>query len=654
MCRKLIYLFSFVLVLGLAGMASGAEGLIGEYYHGSASDAWDDLVMKRLDPTVGFSWGDGSPEPGVVNVDNFKVRWTGEVEIPSTGTYTFHTQTDDGVRLWVNDVLVLENWTDHGSTLDSGDINLKGGQRYPIVLEWYESGGGAVCQLSWEGPTIDRQIIPSGYLWVGGDRPNAHNPIPADGTLLRDTWLLLSWVPGDFAASHDVYICENYDEVEAGTGDTFKGNLADTYFTIGFPGFPFPDGLVASTTYYWRVDEVEADGTTKYKGDVWSFAIAPKTIYNAEPADGAEAVDPNITLSWEPGFGAILHYVYFGDDFDTVSNAAGGMPWGATTYIPGPLESGKVYYWRVDAFHGFETHQSEVMSFSTPGGVMSLKPSNGAENISQTQILTWAAGDNSASYQVYFGTDKDAVRSADTGSPEYKGSKNLGSESYDPGTLEWDSDYYWRVDEVKADGTTQKGMVWSFTVANFLIVDDFESYNDLDPTDPESNRIFNVWLDGLDNPTNGSIVGYDNPPFAEQTIVHSGNQSMPFEYDNAVGKSEVTLTLTDRRDWTEKGVNRLTIWVLGNMINSPEQMYVVLNGSAAVNHDNPEAALGAEWAEWNIDLQAFADQGVNLSDVNTIGIGFGNRSNPQAGGSGTMYFDDIRLYPPPPTEPEAP
>jgi len=76
------------------------------------------------------------------------------------------------------------------------------------------------------------------------------------------------------------------------------------------------------------------------------------------------------------------------------------------------------------------------------------------------------------------------------------------------------------------------------------VVDDFESYNDLDPTDPESNRIFNVWLDGLDNPTNGSLVGYDNPPFTEQTIVHGGNQSMPLYYDNSVGNSEATLTLT--------------------------------------------------------------------------------------------------------------
>jgi hypothetical protein len=368
------------------------------------------------------------------------------------------------------------------------------------------------------------------------------------------------------------------------------------------------------------------------------------TIYDPEPADGAEGVDPNTSLTWQPGFGAILHYVYFGDDYDTVLNASGGMPWGSTTYIPGPLESGKVYYWRVDAFHGFETYPSEVMAFSTPGGVSTLNPSNGAANVSQTQTLTWNAGDNSASYEVYFGMDEDSVRNADTGSPEYKGSKNAGSESYDPGTMEWDTKYYWRVDEVRADGTTQKGMVWNFTVADFLIIDDFESYNDLDPAEPASNRIFNAWIDGFGDQTNGALVGYDNPPFAEQTIVHSGGQSMPFEYDNTPGKSEATLTLTERTDWTEKGVNRLTIWYQGKMINSPEQMYVVLNGTAVVNHENPEAALAYEWTEWNIDLQAFADQGVSLANVNSITLGLGNRANPVAGGSGMLYFDDIRLY----------
>jgi hypothetical protein len=76
-------------------------------------------------------------------------------------------------------------------------------------------------------------------------------------------------------------------------------------------------------------------------------------------------------------------------------------------------------------------------------------------------------------------------------------------------------------------------------------------------------------------------------------------------------------------------------------------LYVALNGSAVVSHDNPDAAQTGRWTEWSIPLQAFADQGVNLANVNTIALGFGNKNNPQAGGSGTMYFDDIRLYPPP-------
>jgi len=123
---------------------------------------------------------------------------------------------------------------------------------------------------------------------------------------------------------------------------------------------------------------------------------------------------------------------------------------------------------------------------------------------------------------------------------------------------------------------------------------------------------------------------------------------MPYFYDNSVGNSEATHTLTYPRDWTENGVNKLTIWLRGDSANAAETLYVVLNGSAVISHDNPNAAQIDKWTEWVIPLQAFADQGVNLANVNTIGIGFGNRSNPVAGGSGTMYFDDIRLYPPSP------
>jgi hypothetical protein len=172
-----------------------------------------------------------------------------------------------------------------------------------------------------------------------------------------------------------------------------------------------------------------------------------------------------------------------------------------------------------------------------------------------------------------------------------------------------------------------------------------ESYNDLDEGDPASNRIYLAWLDGFDNPAiNGSIVGHTDPPFAEQTIVHSGSQSMPLAYNNSVGKSEAILTLTNLRDWTVNGINTLTIWFRGDTSNAAEPMYAAVNGSAVVTHDNPDAAQIASWTAWNIDLQVFADQGVNLSNVNSITLGLGNRNNPVAGGSGMIYFDDIRLY----------
>ena len=123
---------------------------------------------------------------------------------------------------------------------------------------------------------------------------------------------------------------------------------------------------------------------------------------------------------------------------------------------------------------------------------------------------------------------------------------------------------------------------------------------------------------------------------------------MPFAYDNAVGKSEATLTLTSNRDWTIKGVNRLTIWFRGDSANAAEPMYVALNDNAVVTNDNPDAAKTARWNQWDIDLQAFADQGINLTTVNSITLGLGNRNNPVAGGSGMIYFDDISLEAPAP------
>ena len=536
---------------------------------------------------------------------------------------------------------------------------------------------------------------------------NAWGPSPANGDtdVMIDTQL--SWSEGDsiLPLTHHIFFGTDETEVAEGTGDTDKGILEEATYDPGL--------LNADTTYYFRVNEVEMLGGER-EGDVWSFkTVEPgpgKVIrewwfdisgsavsdlegndrYPSNP-DGSEFVSylqgPE---DWAEQYGSRLRgwlfitesgdytFLIEAEDQGEIRLSTDEDPANAVTIAsteaeaesqPQALEAGNRYY--IEALMKENTIGDSIMvSWQRPGHTMEVisadyigatpylaekayasTPADGASDISQTAALTWSPGVYAASHQLYFGADADAVKNADASSPEYKGTRDLDSESYDPGQLEWFTTYYWRIDEVN-DANPESpwtGSLWSFTTANFLIVDDMESYNDLDPVDPASNRIFNVWLDGFDNPAiNGSVVGYATVPFAEQTIVHGGSQSMPFAYDNAVGKSEATLTLTDQRDWTENGVSTLVIWYIGDAANAAEQMYVVLNGTAVATNDNPDAAQVITWTEWPIDLQTFADQGVNLTNVNTITLGFGNRSNPVAGGAGSVFFDDIRLYPPAP------
>jgi len=407
----------------------------------------------------------------------------------------------------------------------------------------------------------------------------ATRPNPADGSLHEETWITLGWSPGKSAVSHDVYLGDNFDDVndDDGTGTTFRGNQDLTVFLAGFAEYPYPDGLVPGTTYYWRIDEVnDADPNSPWKGDVWSFSIPPKTAYTPDPADGAEFVGLNVQLGWTAGFGTKVHYIFLGEDYDEVNNAVAGIPIGIADYNPGPLKLAKTYYWRVDEFDGSDMHKGEVWSFTTLGAVSGPNPSNGDVGISPIQILTWDAGAVAASHEVYFGTDADAIQNATNASLEYKGPKALGEESYNPGKLTLNTTYYWRIDEVNGvnPDSPWAGNVWSFTTGDFLVVDDFEDY------DVGNNEIWWAWKDGLgyvahDNepayPGNGtgSAVGDETTvSYTEETIVHGGNQSMPFLYDNNkqgyANYSEAEKTLSDRRDWTEEGVAELSLWFRGN------------------------------------------------------------------------------------------
>jgi len=284
---------------------------------------------------------------------------------------------------------------------------------------------------------------------------------------------------------------------------------------------------------------------------------------------------------------------------------------------------------------------SEVRFFYIPVWAREPNPDSGTTDVDPDVVLSWRAGREAAQHDVYLSTEEQAV--IDGTAPV----TTVTETSHGPLSLDLDMTYYWKINEVNMaeTPTTLDGDVWNFTTREFLVVDDFESYNDLDPDDPESNRIFNVWIDGYGVTTNGSIVGYDAPPFAEQSIVHNGTQSMPLFYDNSgtARYSEAELTLSPAQDWTKHGVKALSLWFHGDPNNAAEQMYVKVNGFKVVYDGDAADVRQASWQEWNIDLALF---GASLQNVTKLSVGVGDETGMTPGGSGKMLFDDIRLYPP--------
>ena len=186
---------------------------------------------------------------------------------------------------------------------------------------------------------------------------------------------------------------------------------------------------------------------------------------------------------------------------------------------------------------------------------------------------------------------------------------------------------------------------------NFLLVDDFEYY------DATAKLILQTWI-----PVSGSgaVIGHPNPPYVEQTIVHAGKQSMPYYYDNnKAGRAYYSEAQADTAkleigsDWTKEGVKALTLYFYGdpaNDANVTERMYVALEDSgghiAVVKYDSDANDIKKKsWQEWNIELKKLTN--IDFSNVTKLFIGFGDRYNhPKPGGSGKVFFDDIRLYPP--------
>lgn len=269
------------------------------------------------------------------------------------------------------------------------------------------------------------------------------------------------------------------------------------------------------------------------------------------------------------------------------------------------------------------------------------RPANKAVDVSSEVTLRWNAGLNAASHRVYFGASFEDVNDANESSVGiYRGPQALENTIYTPNEipLELYQTYYWRIDEVNGINTW-KGNIWRFRVTNYLIVEDFDSYED-------DYALAAVWEDYWVNGTGSEV-------FISTTISRDGN-SMEYLYGNNFLPyySETKAYTADFEigpDWSVYDIAALTLWFRGSLDNAVEQMYVELQdgdgNSVMIPYDGDANDVKDEnWQEWNIDLQEFAGGGVALEDVNSISIVIGEKAATEPGGSGAVYLDDIRLY----------
>jgi hypothetical protein len=679
-------------------------------------------------PDVGGSdWGQFGPQVSVLN-GNFRVR-NGSAGWPVVGPYT--------ALQWYNLWMVVDNASDTmqvylhsrpGERATEADRILAG---TADTFGFRNTTTSALHRFYWRAQNPGGEL----YVWIddiymvdgkslavpGAAKGPAGGPRPDDKAtdVLRDA--TLSWTPGLYAMTHDVYLGTSFDDVNtASVGSPLlvsQGQDANSYQPTG--RFDF------GQTYYWRVDEVNAPAEgAVYKGEVWSFTVEPESVavdgnhitatasssgtadtgpektidgsgLNASDQHSTNPNDMWVSSGTDPS-PAWIQYAFdkpyvldkllvwnsnqslevlfgFGAKDVTVEYSVDGAAWttlgdfvlarapGAPTYTPNSTISfGRIMaqYVKLTIHTNWggalqQKSLSEVRFLAIPVAAREPTPAVGATDVAPQTTLTWRAGRLAASHEVYLGMDSNAV--ADGTAPMV----TTSAPAYDA-TLDMASTYYWKVVEVNAaeDPVAWDGDVWSFSTADYIVVDDFESYTNNSP-----KRVFQTWIDGAGfspdeffpsgNPGNatGAIVGNDPQlgNIMETTVVHGGVKSMPFFYDNttATATSETTRTFATARDWTKSAVTTLTLYFYGDVDNTGSApLWVKLTDQSGKSATATFGAAGEDvtamadqaWTEWNMPLSGFA--GIDLTKVASMTVGVGPGT-----ASGQLFLDDIRLYP---------
>jgi hypothetical protein len=541
-------------------------------------------------------------------------------------------------------------------------------------------------------------------LMVDYSREIASEPSPKDEEtdVYRDG--VLSWTAGDKASQHNVYLGTNFDdvnnantssplligpgvssatldpgrlefnqqyfwrvdEVNAPPDNTvFKGKVWS--FTVEPFAYAIPAANIiptASGSEPGQGPEKTIDGSGLDENDLHSINAAD--MWLSSPGDPGSAwiqyefdkpYKLHEMLIWNYNGDTILSF--YGIKEVTIEYSADGVTWtqaniSELTQAPGvagyaanttvPFDGAEVKYVKVTANNNFmggvgifnKYGISEVRFMYIPVSARKPNPESRATEVAIDIALTWRPGREADQHIVYLSTDQQAV--IDGTAPATIVDQRVDG----PLSLDLGSMYYWRVDEVNNLEAVQtwRGDVWSFTTQDYLVVDDFESYNNIPEGQGGSNLVYITWEDGYANPAaNGSTMGYVSGASTETDIVYGGNQSAPMFYDNtSASLSEVTVDpgkLPIGRNWSKGSPQTLVLWIYGDLGNTGNGQLYVKVGNSKFPYDSD---ITRPW--WNpiiIDLI-----GVNLNNVSSLTIGLERTGG--AGGSGMILLDEIILY----------
>ncbi|MCH7558856.1 MAG: discoidin domain-containing protein, partial [Planctomycetes bacterium] len=434
-------------------------------------------------------------------------------------------------------------------------------------------------------------------LHIEYTRGYAAKPNPANGQIDVPRDVVLSWRAGIYAAptnGHKVYLSENFDDVSNGIGAITQSvtsyappqrlDFSTAYywrvdevnappdftvrqgnvwsFTTELFAYPIDDNNITATASSTGQEGMDPENTINGSGldanDLHSTEATNMWISDSEPngawieyeLDKVHKLhqmwvwNANQTIESIVGFGlkdVIIEYSTNGTDYTTLgtthefARAPGTADYAHNTTVDFGGTAAKYVRLTANSNWGGVLDKyglSEVRFFHIPVHAKDPSPDSGATDVAVDVTLGFRAGREAVTHDVYLSSDEQAV--IDSNAPVTA----VTEASYGPLSLDLDTTYYWKVNEVNEAETTAtwESDLWSFTTTDHIIVDDFEDYNDYPP-----DEIWNTWIDGYGVPTNGATVGYPDPAwsqgehYVETTIVHGGSQAMPFFYSNTGG-----------------------------------------------------------------------------------------------------------------------